>query len=300
MSERTEHGHKPPPQIATTGHEWDGIHELNTPLPRWWLWLFYATIIWAVGYWIVYPSWPLLTSYSKGVLGWHARSAVVSDLAALQAQRGPMIARLEATPLADIESTPQLLDFARALGRAAFADNCAPCHGAGGGGARGYPNLTDDDWLWGGTLADIEQTIRHGVRSTDDKGHQGAMPAFGRDGMLKRDDIVAVADYVRSLSGLSTTPGADLGARRKNLRRQLRRLSRPAGQGQPRARRPQSDRQDLALRVGHQDHHRRHLERPRRRDAGLGRQARRCHDQGADGLRAHVRRRGEVTDVPLL
>jgi len=130
VSERTEH--KPPPQIATTGHEWDGIHELNTPLPRWWLWLFYATIIWAVGYWIVYPSWPL-----KGVLGWQARSAVVSDLAALRAQRGAMTARLEAAPLADIESTPQLLDFARALGRAAFADNCAPCHGAGGGGARG-------------------------------------------------------------------------------------------------------------------------------------------------------------------
>ena len=210
MTERTEHGHTPPPQIATTGHEWDGIRELNTPLPRWWLWLFYATIIWAVGYWIVYPSWPLLTSYSKGVFGWQARSAVVSDLTALRAQRGPMVARLESTQLADIESTPQLLDFARALGRAAFADNCAPCHGAGGGGARGYPNLTDDDWLWGGTLADIEQTIRHGARSTDDKGHQGSMPAFGRDGMLKRDDIVAAADYVRSLSGLSTTPGADL------------------------------------------------------------------------------------------
>ncbi len=210
MAQRPEHGHKPPPQVATTGHEWDGIHELNTPLPRWWLWLFYATIIWAVGYWVVYPAWPLVSSYSKGLFGWQSRDAVVSDLAALRAQRAPMVERLAATPLADIESTPQLLDFARALGRAAFADNCAPCHGAGGGGAKGYPNLTDDDWLWGGKLADIEQTITHGVRSGDDQGHQGSMPAFGRDGMLKSDDISAVADYVRSLSGLPTTPGADL------------------------------------------------------------------------------------------
>jgi len=208
MNERSEH--KPQPQAATTGHEWDGIRELNTPLPRWWLWLFYATIVWSIGYWIVYPSWPLISSYTNGAFDWHSRAAVATDLAALKAQRGPMTARLEATPLADIEANPQLLDFARALGRAAFADNCAPCHGAGGGGARGYPNLTDDDWLWGGKLTDIEQTIRHGARSGDDKGRQGSMPAFGRDGMLKRDDIVAVANYVRSLSGLSIAPGADL------------------------------------------------------------------------------------------
>ncbi len=210
MDERSKHDAKPQAQAATTGHEWDGIHELNTPLPRWWLWLFYATIIWSIGYWIVYPSWPLVTSYTKGIFGWQSREAVVRDLDALKAQRAPMVARLAATPLADIESTPELLDFARALGRASFADNCAPCHGAGGGGAKGYPNLTDDDWLWGGKLADIEQTIRHGARSGDDQGHQGSMPAFGRDGMLKMDDISAVADYVRSLSGLPTERDADL------------------------------------------------------------------------------------------
>jgi cytochrome c oxidase cbb3-type subunit 3 len=209
-------GTKPQPgtpeaRVGTTGHEWDGIHELNTPLPRWWLWLFYATIVWAIGYWIVYPAWPLLSSYSNGVLNWHSRSAVAADVAALQAQRGPLMARLAPASLKDIETTPELLDFARAVGRRAFADNCAPCHGAGGGGAKGYPNLTDDDWLWGGTLDDIAQTITHGVRSGDDQGRQGSMPAFGRDGMLKRDEIVAVADYVRSLSGLAATPGADLG-----------------------------------------------------------------------------------------
>ncbi|MGA8610145.1 MAG: cytochrome-c oxidase, cbb3-type subunit III [Xanthobacteraceae bacterium] len=210
MDDRRQHAPEPHPQVGTTGHEWDGIRELNTPLPRWWLWLFYATIIWSVGYWVVYPSWPLVSSYTSGVFNWHSRSTVVSDLAALQAQRSAMMARLASSSLQQIESTPALLDFARALGARAFADNCAPCHGAGGGGASGYPNLDDNDWLWGGTLADIQQTITHGVRSGDAQGHQGAMPAFGRDGMLQMSDIVLAANYVRSLSGLSTTPGIDL------------------------------------------------------------------------------------------
>lgn len=208
MSERSDHHASAP--VGTTGHEWDGIRELNTPLPRWWLWLFYATIVWSIGYWIVYPAWPLVSSYTAGTFGWHARTAVANDLAALAAQRGAMTAKLADASLQDIEATPELLDFARALGRRAFGDNCAPCHGAGGGGAKGYPNLTDDDWLWGGKLADIQQTITHGARSGDDAGRQGSMPAFGRDGMLKRDEIDAVANYVRSLSGLSTAPGVDL------------------------------------------------------------------------------------------
>jgi len=197
-------------QVPTTGHEWDGLQELNRPLPRWWLWLFYATIVWSVGYWLVYPAWPLLSSYSNGIFKWHSRAAVSSDLAVLQTQRGAMTTRLAATSLAEIESTPEMLDFARALGGRAFADNCAPCHGAGGGGAKGYPNLVDNDWLWGGSLDAISQTITHGVRSGDEQGHQGSMPAFGRDGMLKRDEVLVVAEYVRSLSGLSTTAGADL------------------------------------------------------------------------------------------
>jgi len=210
MAGQKKHDPQPPAKIGTTGHEWDGIHELNTPLPRWWLWLFYATIIWAIGYWIVYPAWPLVSSYTNGLLNWHARSAVVTELAALQAQRGPMMTRLASASLQEIESTPALLDFARSLGRPAFADNCAPCHGAGGGGAKGYPNLVDNDWLWGGTLDEIAQTIRHGVRAGDDAGHQGSMPAFGRDGILKPNEVSTVADYVRSLSGLKTEPGADL------------------------------------------------------------------------------------------
>jgi cytochrome c oxidase cbb3-type subunit III len=194
---------------ATTGHEWDGLQELNTPLPRWWLWLFYATIVWAIGYMIVYPAWPLIVSYSQGVLGWHSRDAVATEITNLKTQRAPLMDKLAAASLSQIVADPQLMDFARAVGKSAFAENCAPCHGAGGAGAKGYPNLNDDYWLWGGKLADIEHTITHGVRATDDKTRMGNMPAFGRDGMLKRSEIVAAADYVRSLSGLPT-PSADL------------------------------------------------------------------------------------------
>ena len=200
---------------ATTGHEWDGIHELNTPLPRWWLWTFYACIVWAIGYWVVYPAWPLLTNSTQGITAWHARSAVEADLNELKVLRGPMMDKLSNVSIAEIAGDPQLLDFARAQGRVAFADNCAPCHGAGGGGAKGYPNLNDDDWLWGGKLEAIEQTIRHGARSGDKDEHGGKMPAFGRDNILKPTEISVVADYVRSLSGLSTEPGADLALGKK-------------------------------------------------------------------------------------
>ncbi len=195
----------------TTGHEWDGIAELNTPLPRWWLWTFYATIAWAFCYWVVYPAWPLLFGATEGVLGWHSRSAVVQDIDGLQALRGPMTAKLAAASLTDIEKTPELLSFARAQGAAAFATNCAPCHGAGGQGSKGYPNLNADRWLWGGTLEEIQQTITHGARwDADSATHVSLMPAFGRDGLLPREDVEAVADFVRSLSGLSVAPGANL------------------------------------------------------------------------------------------
>jgi cytochrome c oxidase cbb3-type subunit 3 len=200
---------------ATTGHDWDGIRELNTPLPRWWLWTFYACIVWAIGYWIVYPAWPLLTSATEGAFGWHSRSAVVADLDQLKALRGPMMDKLTKASVKEIANDPLLIDFARAQGRVAFADNCAPCHGAGGGGGKGYPDLNDDDWLWGGKLEDIERTIRHGARGGDDDGHQGRMPAFGRDGILKPAEMSTVADYVRSLSGLSTEPGFNLAAGKK-------------------------------------------------------------------------------------
>ncbi len=197
---------------STTGHEWDGIRELNTPLPRWWILTFYATIIWAIGYWVVYPAWPLVHGYTTGILHYSSRATVDSELSDLEKLRGEKMAVLGAASLADIEKDPALLSLARARGRTVFADNCAPCHGSGGAGAKGFPNLNDDDWLWGGSLDQIMQTIQFGARSGNPNAHEGQMLAFGRDGMLKKDEIVTVANYVRSLSGLPTAPGVNAAA----------------------------------------------------------------------------------------
>ena len=200
---------------ATTGHEWDGIKELNTPLPRWWIITFYACIVWAVGYWIVYPAWPLVSGYTSGVLHYSSRADVAVELTNLEKIRGEKMVTLGAASLADIEKDPALLALARARGRAVFGDNCAPCHGSGAAGAKGYPNLNDDDWLWGGSLDQIMQTIQFGVRSGHPKTHDSAMLAFGKDGMLKSEEIVTVANYVRSLSGLPARQSYDPAAGRK-------------------------------------------------------------------------------------
>jgi cytochrome c oxidase cbb3-type subunit III len=197
---------------ATTGHEWDGIKERNTPLPRWWVITFYATIVWAIGYWIVYPAWPLLWSHTTGIWNYSTRAEVVTELANLEKVRGAKMATLGSAPLAEIEKDPALLALARASGKTVFGDNCAPCHGTGGAGAKGYPNLNDDEWLWGGNLEQIMQTIQYGVRSGHPKTHESAMLAFGKEGVLKKDQIVTVANYVRSLSGMSTSPGYDASA----------------------------------------------------------------------------------------
>jgi len=199
----------------TTGHEWDGIKELNTPLPRWWVWVFYATIVWAIGYWVVYPALPLISSYTRGVFGYSSRGQVATDVRDLEAARGGMVGRLQAAALADIEKDPTLFAFATAQGRAAFGNNCAPCHGVGGGGAKGFPNLNVNAWMWGGSLDQIYQTISYGIRSGNSKAHESTMVAFGKDGVLKRGEIVAVARYVRSLSGLPVPSGTDLAAGKK-------------------------------------------------------------------------------------
>jgi cytochrome c oxidase cbb3-type subunit 3 len=200
---------------STTGHEWDGIKELNTPLPRWWITTFYACIVWAFGYWVVYPAWPLITGNTIGLLHYSTRADVVVQLANLEQIRGDKMVALGKAPLADIEKDPALLALARARGKTVFGDNCAPCHGSGAAGAKGYPNLNDDDWLWGGKIEQIMQTIEFGARSGHAKAHEGAMLAFGRDGILKRPEIVTVANYVRSLSGLPTSAGFDAAAGRK-------------------------------------------------------------------------------------
>lgn len=200
---------------STTGHAWDGIKELNTPLPRWWVLTFYATIVWAIGYWIVYPAWPLLASHTTGIWNYSSRAEVATDLANLEKIRGDKMVALGAAPLADIAKDPALLALARARGKTVFGDNCAPCHGTGGAGAKGYPNLNDDEWLWGGSLDQIMETLQFGIRSGHPKTRESAMLAFGKEGVLKKDQIVTVANYVRSLSGLSTAAGYDAAAGKK-------------------------------------------------------------------------------------
>jgi cytochrome c oxidase cbb3-type subunit 3 len=194
--------------VETTGHEWDGIKELNTPLPRWWVWTFYATILWAVGYWLVYPAWPTLTGYTAGLAGYSSRAEVQVELDALQAQRRARAAGLADASLDQIRADPAMRQLAMAQGRAAFGDNCAPCHGSGGQGAVGYPNLNDDHWIWGGALADIQQTILNGIRfAANPDTRQSMMPAFGRDGVLNRTQIEDVTSYVFSLSNGDTRGG---------------------------------------------------------------------------------------------
>jgi cytochrome c oxidase cbb3-type subunit III len=192
----------------TTGHEWDGIQELNKPLPKWWLYVFYATILWSIGYWLLMPSWPLLSGYTKGLLGYNQREKVASQLVAARAAKAEYRDRIAASDLAAINTDPELLRFALAGGEAAFGDNCAPCHGRGAQGTFGYPNLRDDSWLWSGTLDGIRQTIMHGIRADDPKTRSGAMPAFGKSGLLSAAQINDVAEYVLSLSGGSQDPKA--------------------------------------------------------------------------------------------
>jgi cytochrome c oxidase cbb3-type subunit 3 len=188
---------------ATTGHEWDGIKELNTPLPKWWVYLFYACIIWSLGYWVVYPAIPLPGGHTVGTFGWTSRGAVTQDVEDLKGLRAGVLGQLDKATLQQIDADPKLAEVARAYGRSAFGNNCAPCHGSGGQGAKGYPNLNADRWLWGGKLDQISATITHGARYGDQAGHDpdGAaqMPAWSKMG-LTAAQISDVADYVLSLS----------------------------------------------------------------------------------------------------
>ncbi len=196
----------------TTGHEWDGVKELNTPLPTWWVYTFYATIVFAVVYCILYPSWPWINSHTQGLLGQTNRADLTRELDAQAKERGAFVARIRSASLEEIAKDPALLAFAMAGGRSAFQTNCMQCHGAGGAGSSGFPNLVDDDWLWGGTIEQLYATIQHGIRNTDDQSRQSMMPRFGVDGLLTGAQVAAVTDYVMSLSGRgqATAEGAKI------------------------------------------------------------------------------------------
>lgn len=182
--------------VETTGHEWDGIKELNNPAPRWWLWIFYITVVWSIGYWVVYPAWPTISGATKGAIGWTQYEKLAQDQAEISAVQATYMARFAGADFDTIMNDPALYEFAVAGGQAAFKDNCATCHGTGGAGGPGYPNLNDDDWLWGGSIEAIYTTLLYGIRSTHDLTRQSQMPAFLKDGLLKRDEVIQVADYV--------------------------------------------------------------------------------------------------------
>ena len=188
----------------TTGHVWDGdLKELNKPLPKWWLYVLYATIVWSIGYWILYPAWPLVSDYTKGTLGYSQRSVVAQEISDAKQSQAPFLEAIAAKSVDEIRSDANLMEFVRRGGAAQFANNCAPCHGSGAQGFKGYPNLNDDDWIWGGTVEEIEHTIRYGIRADHAETHQGIMPRFGVDGLLDKAQISDVAEFVLSLSGKS-------------------------------------------------------------------------------------------------
>jgi cytochrome c oxidase cbb3-type subunit 3 len=191
-------------QVETTGHQWDGIEELNNPLPRWWVWVFYATIVWGIGYTIAYPAWPLIKEATPGLLGASTRADVAAEIARVDAANADIKARLIAADLDAIGTDPELATYAQNAGAAVFRTNCTTCHGSGANGfeGKGYPSLVDNDWLWGGTMEDIYLTIAHGIRNTTDPdARYSQMPAFGADELLDADQIAQVVEHVLALSG---------------------------------------------------------------------------------------------------
>jgi cytochrome c oxidase cbb3-type subunit 3 len=184
----------------TTGHSWDGIKELNNPLPRWWLWSLYACIIWGVGYAIAYPAWPMINGATAGLLGYSTRGEVAQDIARFEEANAEISAQLAAADLTVLNENPELLRFANSAGGAVFRNNCSQCHGSGAAGAAGYPNLLDDDWLWGGDFAAIEYTVRHGIRNEEDwDARWSEMTAY--DDIFSNDEVDQVVQYVRLISG---------------------------------------------------------------------------------------------------
>ncbi|MCM8558219.1 cytochrome-c oxidase, cbb3-type subunit III [Sphingomicrobium sediminis] len=198
-----------PTGTEKVGHEWDGIEELDTPMPRWWLWTLYATIVWGVAYTIAYPAWPMIEKASDGLLGWSSRGDLHADLAAEEERRAPMTRAIAQIPIERLPEDSELLRFAVEGGRSAYKVNCVQCHGSGAAGFPGYPNLNDDDWLWGGDLQAIHQTLEHGIREPGNReSRYSEMPAFGELGILNRDEMNDVVSFVRVMSGQDSASNA--------------------------------------------------------------------------------------------
>lgn len=184
----------------TTGHEWDGIEEYNNPLPRWWLWVFYATIVWGIWYTIAYPAWPMIEGATSGYKGWSTRENAAQEIEAAREANAEINERLASLEISEIPADDELSNYATSAGSAVFKTWCAQCHGSGAAGAKGYPNLLDNEWLWGGTMEDIHYSVKHGIRNEEDPdARYSEMPAFGD--ILEDDEIDQVVNYVMSLSG---------------------------------------------------------------------------------------------------
>ncbi|MCU0801164.1 MAG: cytochrome-c oxidase, cbb3-type subunit III [Rhodobacteraceae bacterium] len=193
-----------PGEVPTTGHSWDGIEEYDNPMPRWWVWVFYATIVWGIGYSIAYPAWPLISGATPGVLGASTRADVAAEIKRFDDANSAIKQALVDADLTTVSANPELMSFAQNAGAAVFRTNCSTCHGSGAAGvaAGGYPNLLDDDWLWGGDIESIHTTITHGIRNTTHpEARYSEMPKFGVDGLLEPQQISEVVEYVLQISG---------------------------------------------------------------------------------------------------
>lgn len=189
--------------IETTGHEWDGVKELNNPLPKWWLYTFYGTVVWAVLYMIAYPAWPLVDRATTGLLGYSSRVEVMESIDAHRESQRVYTDRIAEMSIDEVAADRELMDFAMAGGAAVFRTHCSQCHGAGAAGQQnlGYPNLNDDAWLWGGQREEIYLTIAHGIRWEENPDTRWSqMPAYGTDGLLEDSEIREVIEFVWSLS----------------------------------------------------------------------------------------------------
>jgi len=189
--------------VETTGHSWDGIEEYNNPLPRWWLWTLYATIVWAIGYSIAYPAWPISKDgATPGLMKWSTRADVAAEIKAVDEANAAIESKLASVELTAISADPELKGYAINAGHAVFQTWCAQCHGSGAQGNKGFPSLLDDDWLWGGSIEDIHYTVTHGVRNEDDDDARfSEMPKFGADELLSEEEIEQVVNHVLTISG---------------------------------------------------------------------------------------------------
>lgn len=196
VSERDPHsGH------MTTGHEWNGIKELNTPVPKA-VWFFLVvTVIFSIGYWILMPAWPLGKTYTRGLLDNDQKEIVAKRVNVAAAARSGWLGQIGTMSYDQIKADPKLMIHVREDGHRLFGDNCAACHGMNATGNPGFPNLVDLDWLWGGSADAVAHTIAVGVNSPASKETRiSQMLAFGKDGMLDNDAVLAVTDYVKTLS----------------------------------------------------------------------------------------------------